>query len=453
MGTKYQIMKQFTFRYQNSKGALYVLLFLFGIPLVIILLSSALLDTIPWSLWIIIPLGIGALLYCIARFIKISSETDTLMVDHEGFTSEKYGRIRYEDIDSIPPYNFLQAPPPSMRIKLKNGKKLVWQFNPRNQKSADDIAIFIAFRDELLMNLEQNTQQSFQTNEEEIGKNKQEKESHLVKQLQVSKNRNYKYIAISLSAVSALLILARTCGSDSIQNKRNEEARSLTRAMLQIESDYEKNFERAQKVAADYALKFGPIVLFTNDPKASIEFVPEIGSNPYTPKIEIIGLRRTEDNEILEKYIKHPDSVAYHMAVINKPGKFFAVMNKSIFSKDDGNAVPVYLTVYNPHETFPVSNFHTSKDTAFRPIEFSSSISLPLKGDFTDEILTNMDYASVRSVLQKYKGTFFYMAVKEWDGVSAERFQKLKEMIISDFEKHGISTESFLEQRFNTHDK
>ncbi|AZA93640.1 Uncharacterised protein [Chryseobacterium nakagawai] len=446
-------MKQFTFKYQNNKGGLYVLLSLFGIPLMIILLSIVLLDIIPWSLWIIIPLGIGAVVYCMARFIRISREIDTLSVDHEGFTSEKHGRIRYEDIYSIPPYNFLQAPPPSMRIKLNNGKKLVWQFNPRNQKSAEDIATFIAFRDELLLNLEQNAQQSFLAKEEDIQKTKlQEKGSRLVEQLQVSKNRNYKYIAISLSAVSALLILARTCGSDIIQNKRKEEARSLTRAMLQIESDYEKNVQQAQRTAADYSLKFGAIVLFTNDPKASIEFVPEIGGNPYMPKIEAIGLRRIEDNEILEKYIKHPDSVDYHMAVINTSGKFFAVMNKSIFSQDDESSVPVYLTVYNPNEAFPPSNFRGSKDTAFRPIEFSSSIGLPVKGDFTNAILENMDYASVRAVLQKYKSTFFYMAVKEMD-VSTKKFQKLKEMIISDFEKHGISTEPFLEQRFNTNAK
>ncbi|REC63969.1 hypothetical protein DRF65_04530 [Chryseobacterium pennae] len=444
-------MKQFTFKYQNNKGGLYVLLAFFGIPLIVILLSTVLLDTIPWGVWIIIPLGIGAVIYCMARFIKISAETDTLVVDHEGFTSEKHGRIRYEDIHSIPPYNFLQAPPPSMRIKLNNGKKLVWQFNPRNQKSVNDIAVFTAFRDELFRNLEERALQPLQTHDENIEKNKlQEKAARLVEQLQVSKKRNYKYIVIPLSILSAVLILARTCGTEIIQNKRKEEARSLTRSMFQIESDYEKNFRQAQKVAADYSLKFGPVTLFTNDRGASVEFVPEIGGDPYIPKIEIMGLRRIEDNEILEKYIKHPDSVAYHLAVINKSEKFFAIMNKSIFNQDDGSGASVYLTVYNPHESFPPSNVQTSKDATFRPIEFSSSIDLPLKGDFTDKILENMDYAAVRSVLQKYKGTFFYMAAKELDGVSAERFQKLKEMIISDFEKHGISTETFLEQSFNT---
>lgn len=444
-------MKKFTFKYQNNKGALYVLLSFFGIPLGVILLSAAFFDNIAWSLWIIIPLGIGAIIYCMARFIRISGETDTLTVDHEGFTSEKYGRIRYQDIHSIPPYNFLQAPPPSMRIRLNNGKKLVWQFNPQNQKSAHDIATFIAFRDELFRNLEQSSQLSSHANSKADENNiLQKKGSHLVEQLQVSKNRNYKYIGLSLSVVSALLILALTYGTDSIQNQRKEEAESLTRTMLQIESDYEKNLGQVQKVAVDYALKFGPVTVFTNDPDASIEFVPEISGSPYIPKIEIIGLRRVEDNKVLEKYIKHPDSAAYHLTVINKPGKFFAVMNKSIFNQDNPHLVPVYLTAYNPNEAFPSPDVQASKVVAFKPIEFSTSINLPLKGDLTTEILKNMDYASLRSVLQKYKGTFFYMAAKERDGISTERFQKLKEMIVSDFEKHEISTQPFLEKRFNT---
>ncbi|AZA83285.1 hypothetical protein C1637_23880 [Chryseobacterium lactis] len=440
-------MKEFTFKYQNSKGGLYVLLSFFIIPLVVILLSITLMNDVPWNFWITIPLGIGAVIYCMMRFIKISSDFDIITTDEDGFTSKSYGRVRYEDISSIPLLNILQAPPPSMKIKLKNRKKLIWQFNPQNRKSAEDVAAFIEFRNELIKNLELKAQELSKVNGEIDGLS-----HNLVVQLQRSKRRDYRYFVIPLSGLAGILIFVRTCGTDFIENKRKTEAREFTNAMFQMESDYEKNRQQAEKVATDYSLKFGPVSLFTNDPQAVIEFAPEIGGDPYASKINIFGIRRVEDNKILEEYIKHPDSVAYQMAIINKPMKFFSVMSKSIFREDRANTVPVYLTIYNPHESLPQSGFRGSKDTLFRPIEFNTSIDLPLKGEINKDILNTMDYASTRSVLQKYKRTFFYIAAKEQDGISAERFQQLKEMVIADFQKYGIPTDQFQERRFNVSD-
>lgn len=438
-------MKQFTFKYHNNKGALYVLSSFFIIPLVVILGSFALVEYSSWALWVFIPLGVGAIVYCMSRYIKISKDTDTIMIDSEGFSSKNYGRIQYDDIESMPSYGRLGQPFPSTKIKLKNGKKIIWNFNPQNQKSKSDIETFIAFRNELLRNLEDKAEQCSK-NEEKQSENLFAK---LVQQLKSSKKQKYKYITLSLSVVVALLMVARTCGEDFIQNKRKREAKELTNMALKMEIDYESNRAKAQKIATDYSRKFGPVSLFTNDPKAKIEFIPEIDSDPYTPKINIFGLRREEDNKNLEKYIKNPDRVAYHMTVVNSSIDFFSVMSKGIFTSNNSDDIPIYLTVYNPNESLPVSKFRAVEDTVFRPIHVNTSIKLPIKGSLTEDALKNMNYASIRSILSLYKGTFFYLAAKNLDGISIERFEKLKEIITADFEKHGISTENFQTQRFN----
>ncbi|MGL6126035.1 hypothetical protein, partial [Chryseobacterium artocarpi] len=163
----------------------------------------------------------------------------------------------------------------------------------------------------------------------------------------------------------------------------------------------------------------------------------------------IFGLRREEDNKNLEKYIKNPDRVAYHMTVVNSSIDFFSVMSKGIFTSNNSDDIPIYLTVYNPNESLPVSKFRAVEDTVFRPIHVNTSIKLPIKGSLTEDVLKNMNYASIRSILSLYKGTFFYLAAKDLDGIPIERFEKLKEIITADFEKHGISTENFQAQRFN----
>ena len=199
-------MKEFTFKYNTGKGGVYFLAVFFGVPFGIFLPSFILMEYVPWVLWVSIPLGIGIIAYCVRKFIKEINSTDTIQVDDLGFTSNDYGRISYRDIHSIPPYGALQAPPPSMRIKLHNGKKLVWIFNPQSPKSQEDIAIFTAFREALLDHLKRQTQTAIAETQEQAVKpeNITAPPADVIEQLEKhKKDRNFIYCSIKSDSAGA----------------------------------------------------------------------------------------------------------------------------------------------------------------------------------------------------------------------------------------------------------
>lgn len=449
-------MEEFTFKYQSSKGGKYFLLGIFGVPFTGIFASSFLIDYISWIFWVTGPLVVAGMVYFIILFAKKSKAVDTIQIDDKGFTSENYGLVLYSDIHSIPPYGPLQAPPPSMRIKLHNGKKLVWYLDANNVKATDDVATFIAFREELLLRLKQQTIESIPpkmpyTNapvNKEILK-EEDNNAEIVQQLEKTKKRDYKYIAIPFSLVLGLLFFFRGCGEDLIRTHKEKEFSGVRNSILRIETDYEENRVESRNVIDTYTKNFGPISVLTNDAQAGVKFLPDIKKNTYSPKIEIIGLRRTEDNEILEKVINHPDSFQYRLVAFNNEKDFLIGLDRGIFSEADSAAATVYFAVYNPEKSLP-SKFRSKSDTAFNPISYSTSISVPKTGKITKAYFKNMDYASIRSILHQYEGTYFYMAVKEDEGISPERFEQIEAIVMADLKEYNINVEQFQRKRFNT---
>ena len=459
-------MNEYHFKYKNNKGGKYFLLAIFG-GFPIIPPSIFLLDYISWIFWITIPLTIFLIVYGLWKFHKTSRGSDIITVDSEGFTSKDYGRVLFSDIHSIPPYGALQAPPPSMRIRLNNGKKLVWLLNANNPKGKDDALTFTAFREVLLEHLKQqaqtqSTELPVETTQkvdvEAIADNPARSEPikvpavqmEVIEQLERHKKRdiNYKYITIPIGAAFAILAFVRTCGEDMIREHKNKEFEGVRNMILHEETDYRDNVQEALRVAKTYARKFGPVYLLTNDPESRMEFIPDISKDSYTPEIQVFGLRRVEDNKKLEAYVEHPDSVDY-LLMVSKPSLGFAtVMQESVFSKADSTAAMVYFAVYNPYESLP-SNFRNKSDTTFRPIQYTSSIQIPKTGKLSGKLLENMDFASIRAILQQYKKTYFYMAVKEQDGITSERFEELKKLVIANFDEHDIPADQFQSKRFN----
>src|SRR5690606_13054444 len=100
-------MNEYNFKYQNNKGGLYFLSAILA-PFLILFPSAFLTDYVPWIFWVSVPLTIFLVAYCFREFIKKSKGNDTIIVDDDGFTSKDYGRVRFGDIHSIPPYGALQ---------------------------------------------------------------------------------------------------------------------------------------------------------------------------------------------------------------------------------------------------------------------------------------------------------------------------------------------------------
>ncbi len=443
-------MQAFTFKYQNTKGGGYFLLGILGVPFIVLFSSVLLLDYISWIFWISIPAMIALMVYCIILFAKKSKGKDTIRMDNNGFTSDNYGRILYSDIHSIPPYGPLQAPPPSMRIKLHNGKKLVWYLDANNAKLREDVNTFIAFRDALLLQLKRQISECPTPDATEKPTNVIEATRHtdVIQQLEDHKKRDYKYIAIPVSLIFAGLLFFRTCGEDLIRTHREKEFNHVRQGILRTETDYEEHLEKSRNVLDAYTKRFGAVSLLTNDPQAEVRFLPDIPKDPHTPKIDVIGLRRVEDNKTLQKVINHPDSFTYQLVAFNNEKGFLIGLNRSLFSEADSASSTVYFAVYNPHESLP-SKFRSKSDTTFYPINYSTSISVPKSGEIAKTHFKNMDYASIRSILHRYESTYFYMAAKEEDGVSPERFEKVVSIVLDDLHEYDISTDQFVYKRFN----
>ncbi|MDQ1150994.1 hypothetical protein [Sphingobacterium zeae] len=453
-------MKEYSFKYQNKIGIVYLLTVLIGIPFLIIAVTVWLMDYISWLFWVSVPVMILTMILGVWRFLKKSRTWDTIQLDNDGFTSKSYGRVEYQEIADIPAYSALIAPPPSMRIRLTDGRQLIWLFNPNNLKSTNDINTFIAFKEDLLDHLEQrelkltkkvdNTSRDLHEIQIKEDLTNKKIDYDIIAQLKESKQRDYRFIAIPISAIFATIMLLKTCGTDFIRSQRENESNNFRSAVLKIETNYDNNVQRARDVAARYAIKFGPVFLLTNDPDAVLEFTPNINKDPYSTEINVIGLRRVEDNRLLEQYIKHPDSVSYELSVVNETAKFYSIMRKSILAHPDSSSGTIYFAVYNPKESFPVKHNRTSShDNTFRPIQFATSITLPSIGKLTKDILHNMDFASLRSILQSYKGTYFYMVAKEQDGISESQFAQIKSLVEQDLKEHQIDTKSFQSKVYN----
>lgn len=464
-------MTEYRFKYYNNKGILYFLMAVMGIPFLMLLLSFFLLDYISWIFWITVPVGVGLIVYSILKFTKASRGHDIITIDKEGFTSKDYGRVLFSEIHSIPPYGVLQAPPPSLRIKLNNGRKLVWQFNQENAKDkGEDALVFTAFRDVLFKHLKRQRQSVSSEVLEEIAKDSQieadtdslslpksvtasSAEVDIIEQLERHKKRdvNYKYLTVPIGLVVSVLFFVRTCGEDIIREHKDKELDGVRNIIQNEEVKYENNVKEALRVAKSYSKKFGPIYLYTNDSQAIAEFMPDIRKDPFQPEINMVGIRRMEDNKLLEKFIEHPDSVSYDLAILNQRMKFSAVMRRSLFAKEGSDALDVYFSAYNPTESLP-STLRKRSDTTFRPIRYSTSISIPKSGKLKKEVLENMDFASFRAILQQYKGTYVYMAVKQADGISYERFVELEKLVSANFESYGIDMSTFQSKQFNVED-
>src|SRR5690606_24402865 len=150
-------MNEYHFKYQNNKGGLYFLLAIFG-GFLTIPPSVVLLDYISWIFWITIPLTIFLMGYGLWMFYKTSRGSDIITVDSEGFTSKDYGRVLFSDIHSIPPFGAVQSPPLFVRIRLMNGRRLVWPLIANNPSVEDDALSVTAFQEVLLEHLKQQTQ-------------------------------------------------------------------------------------------------------------------------------------------------------------------------------------------------------------------------------------------------------------------------------------------------------
>ncbi|MFT4203460.1 MAG: hypothetical protein QM610_06050 [Chitinophagaceae bacterium] len=442
--------KEYSFKYGNNKGGFYFLTGLFVCPFVGIFSTVFLSKYVSWIGWLGIPLMLAGMVYSFVLFSRKNSSTDTITMDDEGFTSKDYGRVLYAEIESIPPFNFMQAPPPSMRIRLKNGKKLMWALNGNapGAKAQADAAIFATFRDQLLVQLKKLPTATANLAHTPTIQQPVEQPT-VVQQLERQKKRDYKYVAIPVSLAFAILAFARTCGTDFIKQKRAKDMDRIREGFVMLAKDYQDSIELSRKSIKKYTKNLGSAYLCSNDPEASAQLLPDIPTDPLASmsRVKVLRLDREIDSKTLKSLIKTPENFSYQIVVNNAAAKAIVPLRKSIFAEDDSTLANVFFAVYNPDET--LNSRKNSRDTTFRPINYSTSIQLPKQKTITKTVLKNMDFASIRSVMKQYRGTTFYMAAMEKDNIDAIQFAQIKALVMQDFQSYGIDTVGFRTQTWN----
>lgn len=439
-------MQEFSFRFQNTKGGGYFLLGILGVPAIMMVLSIWLMAYISWIFYISVPLMIGGIILCFRTFFRVSRGEEHIQVDARGFTSKAYGRVLYEDIEVIPPYGALQAPPPSMRIKLRGGKTIAWIFNPQNPKFKPDLETFALFREVLLTHLKaagatpeggvseiQEISPKTETPVTEPHSNK------VVEQLEQHKKRDfkYKYVTIPASLILAVIALSRGCQEDFIQKKRAKDLAGLQDIVLSAEQRYQDNLEAAKALAAVYAQKFGPVYLYSNDPSAQMHFLPELKEDANLPEINVVGLRRTEANKQLQQFIHAPDSATFNLFLNNPDHKFMMLLEHSI----DSSTAKIYFALYNPQVTAD------SAQGGNQTIQQTFRRSLSRPGTL-EQVRKDRAYKTMLTILQSQPDTYFYMIVKQED-LNEDILEQLQKGIQQDFKDRGITSDLLYGRWFN----
>ncbi|GAB3012164.1 hypothetical protein GCM10027051_13720 [Niabella terrae] len=447
-------MTEYKFTYYTGKGLPMFLKYLLGPFFVLLPLSMYLLQWISWIFWISIPLMILSIITGIRKLMRIVKAQDCIQLDDTGFDSAVFGRVSFTDIESIPPYNALQVPPPSMRIRLKNGRKIYWHFNNQDGRSSTDVAVFSAFRDQLFTKLSKQMEKSLVSAEAHPQADPVISTAIsplVVEQLQSHKKReiNYKYIAIPFSLLLGILAVVRGCGEDWARERNQQSIQHIRNGMRLMEQEYQDNLAKSREVISDYSRRLGPVYLLTNDPDGALKYLPDI-REPYSVSstVSIAGFSHMEENEILEKVIARPDSFDYELVVYSEPINCMMKLQAGIFSAGDSSTAEIYLAAYNPDKEME-SRLRSRMDSSFQPIQYTSSVAIPRTGKLNKRVFSNMSFASVRSLLQYYDGTYFYLALKGTAEVDERRFKEVCQLVLDDFKQGGIDTKDFRTGVFN----
>lgn len=435
---------------------------------ILLMIMAVLIHKIYWITWLAVPIFIFIMVK-LALSIKGKLDiSDTIEVDHKGFTSSYYGRVLYADIDCIAPYNAFGPLPPSMRIKLKSGKTIVWLFQGRDLDQKN-VTPFVAFKDAMLDALSgysaerqvnpgapshdrwdkkpispgSTAEQAQSPAEESVD---MEHRNQLKEALKRSRNRKLRYTAIPLSFGIALLGFVRTCGNDYIKKRNAKQAIMLRSAMANIELSYQEKLNQAKITAEIFTKKFGPVYAFSNDSNFKLQYLPEI-SDGYQPEAlkHVYGIGKTKDIENLDKYLAHPDSAKYALLMYHTPTK--EILRCNDYGQKD-SLLPVYLIAYNPKKIMAANPFDPYDSTKVA-LTYCTSINIPKNQQITRKVLKNWQYESARTKLIQHPGTFFYLIAATKDSIPRQAFDSVRKMIVADLEKHDIDTVGFKNYAFN----
>lgn len=458
-------MRTFEFKFQNNKSSKYIGYGLLGL-FATMTLSLSLTEVFQWksslpALFIAsLLLGIGSLAYGIWKFSKLAKSADRIVLKDEGFDSEFHGYILFSDIESISGFGLLGAAPPSMKIRLRSGKKIVWYLTPTTSSfnTEEDAEIFKAFTVALGDRLAAYERIVNATSERSLADKEPEAKVETVSETdtdtgklseqvrEVTKKHNRAIWTVPVGLVFAVLAFTRTCGEDYFKNKRDKEVQQI---FINSDIRFDQLVEESKEILDHYVPSLGAIYLYSNDKDIDVKLMPDLPENTLlnaTPT-----LARAAQSKHLRKLIKHPDSTDFLTLLIH-PDQNIQPMTKSRLNRLDSTNTWLYLRFFDAHKQIN-PNPHQKADvdsTTFVPMDIRTGIAI-----YEDQsIRQSLDNAMIglRMMLAqaKHSKTFnIYLTGAEKDQVSEELFHQVKNELQALLQDVGVDTSTFRSNVFN----
>lgn len=450
-------MTSYSFRFQNNRSSKYAVFgFLTSCLLVACILYLDFVNVAVLLAAVFIPLIAGFTL-----LIKRGKAADTITVDDTGFTSTYHGRVDFEDIAVISGFGLLGAPPPSIKMKLKSGKKLIWYLSPQKSiyNSSEDAQLFMEFTDALSMRITefeagQKQAPPAQPGAAHVANTIPVAENYsdapgLTEQLKEVSTRNKKkqWLAIPVGLAFSVLIFIRTCGTEYIQEKKDRE---ITEIFTGVTERYQDNVVRSRQVLESYVKTLGPIYFYSNDHSATVHLLPHIPEAPLSHAIPVLGQAST--NKHLEHFIEHPDSAEFKTVIQTENGDL-RVMEKSILNYGDSTNRMLYLRFYDPHKKVnphPYQRQSEVDSSTFVAFDMTTAVLITNNRPAAE----NLEQATLnlRMMLAQaqHSPTFkIYLSGAEKDSISAEIFDAHALELKKQLHNVGVDTSQFLRSVHN----
>lgn len=428
-------MLSYSFKFQNTASARYlVYAFLVLICCINCVIIIDLDSLFIFLLALFAPLIVGCYL-----FIKHGKASDTIILDDTGFTSTYYGRVNYQDIESIPSFGLLGAPPPSMKIKLKSAKKISWylSFTSNAFNKEEDAHIFKQFSEDLehrlasyLTHHHHRKPLEFASAENDFTKrtsikNSLADESHPVQQIKKINTRNNKTMwTIPVGLIFAVLAFIRTCGTDFIKQKKDREVRAIFEGS---ERHYQEHIQKSKEVIDQVVKTMGPIYLYSNDTgKVQVRLLPLIEDDPLLSDIPVLSHANTSKK--LEHFIRYPDSAEYKTILITADSSIRS-MEKSIMNYGDSTETVLYLRFYDPNRKVSPSPYQRNAQldsTKMKVFDICTGVSISSDQTIAESLEKSMIGLSMMLAQARHSPTFkIYLTGAQKDKVSEELFKSV----------------------------
>lgn len=401
-----------------------------------------------------------AVLFCVWGFWKhnkAAKSMDYISFHPDGFDSRYHGSIHYAEISSISGFGLFRAPPPSLRIHLKSGKKIVWYLSPTKTafNSVEDANTFKAFTVELQVQLakyEQRVEKQVHSvsidhsNEPQITTDVTEPAERLSEQTgRVVKKHNRAVWAVPTGLAFAVLAFVRTCGNDYFDGKRDREMRQI---FDNAAVSHTQLMDKAKNVLESYTPTLGPVYLYSNDSTVSIHLLPNMdGGHP----VGIDLLDKVNTNDQLRRIAQHPDSVEF-LLFLSYPDQHLASMRKSRINYNDSTDTWLYLRFYDPEQKVNPRPWQRDEvdSSSFEPFQLHTGIAIYPERSVRESLERSMINLPILLAQVRHRDTYkFYLTGATKDGITNELFDEVVHELDKMFKEVKVETKEFKKSTFN----